>query len=904
VTGTFTGHADATGVSEALLVRSKPAAITGFAAVASAHGKVSLTWNEVDDGGVLELIIRRLRGSEGPATPSSGTQVAVLDRLARSFTDVVDAAGQVYSYSIFAISTDETPSDPASVTVETSEGAPILSVGGTLAADATWSPADAGIYLVESDLTVPAGRTLTLTPGTIVKAKSDVRATVFGSLVAAGTVANPVVLTSFRDDTTGGDTDADTTEGNPIPPTPGDWYGIDAQPGSTVDLEHTRVSWASWVEGQGAGVRIAHCDISEINYLQANQVPTGQGFTLTDSNLRVHQQVFASRNVVGTHIRIVGNTLNGGANIAVESTITSDSVQISGNTITGITQPMRFPVDVKDAALKPSLLTGNTLTANRTNITSVRGTLAEDWTIPTGFNYHIRANYSGEGLTVPAGRTLTLAPGAIVKLGTNSSSYNGITVAGTLIAAGTVTNPVVLTSFRDDTIGGDTDADTTQGNPIPPTPGDWYGIDAQPGSTVLGQHLDIRYGNYGIYATGSASARVSVKLDDSSISSSSSICLYVSYPTADSYFHGSVRGCDTGVYSSHGSFDATHVDWGDVNGPPPYGSGAKVEGAVEIVPWVGMTSYTPPPITLPSTPAAQNPTCKDIVFLGVRGSGEPPGGPEEINPAYYDDTWVDGEVFLGLGSKVQSVFDGSTPVGDYAHVSGSGNAFVQTLLGGGVAMEDITVTGVVYPAKPVPMDGLIRVDLNPIGGIPMFGPYWIHVDTHKLSEYYASLMWGKAAAIEAIHDAVSSCGPQGSRIVLAGYSQGAWSVHAALVDLAEANDPALSHISAAVLIADPARTSNDHAIMQGTVSYGRKGVSQFWGGLGTSLDPIPTIEGNVLSYCNDLDLVCAPGPEDFVPEEGIGISLEFGSRIHGSYDGVLLRGTGAWAAQKVLDDLS
>lgn len=68
------------------------------------------------------------------------------------------------------------------------------------------------------------------------------------------------------------------------------------------------------------------------------------------------------------------------------------------------------------------------------------------------------------GLTVPAGKTLTIQPGAIVKF-----EGNNFLVAGALRAS-----DCWLTSLSDDAIGGDTGKDgPTQGKP-----GDWYGIEA------------------------------------------------------------------------------------------------------------------------------------------------------------------------------------------------------------------------------------------------------------------------------------------------------------------------------------------------------------------------------------------------------------------------------------------
>jgi len=98
------------------------------------------------------------------------------------------------------------------------------------------------------------------------------------------------------------------------------------------------------------------------------------------------------------------------------------------------------------------------------------GTLTENETWQAGYVYII-----DNSVTVPDGLTLNLAAGAIVKLGSWGSSIT-VNTDGALNVNGTSNDPVVITSYRDDTVGGDSNSD---GSSTSPAVGDYAGaIDA------------------------------------------------------------------------------------------------------------------------------------------------------------------------------------------------------------------------------------------------------------------------------------------------------------------------------------------------------------------------------------------------------------------------------------------
>jgi parallel beta-helix repeat protein len=73
-------------------------------------------------------------------------------------------------------------------------------LGGTLAGDTTLTT-EAGGYIVDQDLVVPAGTELRIEPGVVVYVKSLLKITVSGALLSLGTAAQPVRFTHFGDGT-------------------------------------------------------------------------------------------------------------------------------------------------------------------------------------------------------------------------------------------------------------------------------------------------------------------------------------------------------------------------------------------------------------------------------------------------------------------------------------------------------------------------------------------------------------------------------------------------------------------------------------------------------------------------------------------------------------------------------
>ena len=111
---------------------------------------------------------------------------------------------------------------------------------GTLVASQAWLAVN--LHRVTADVTVPDGVTLTINPGAVLKfeAGQSLLVNAGGRLSALGSLAEPIVFTSIRDDSAGGDTNGD---GNASVPEAGDWPCLYLH-GGQGDLDHALFNYA------------------------------------------------------------------------------------------------------------------------------------------------------------------------------------------------------------------------------------------------------------------------------------------------------------------------------------------------------------------------------------------------------------------------------------------------------------------------------------------------------------------------------------------------------------------------------------------------------------------------------------------------------------------------------------
>ncbi len=305
----------------------------------------------------------------------------------------------------------------------------ILILEGNLNVSTTLEQMDVGgiynIAFIVDQLTVGSGSVLTFDPGVVIKFRQyNSNITVNGALVADGLVEEPIVFTSIKDDSKGGDTNDD---GNASVPDRNNWRFIKFNSSSLENqnfLQNCIINYggwsSSWYAGKNRSMVIVEDSYAAVDSCSMEHCAYTALGVFGDANPDITNNVFANIGEVPVILSMFA-----------EPVFSNNSISNIGLIALGVAQE----------------------------------TYGLDLTIPQrnfgGFNnitYYMYRN-----CTVNSGTTIDIPAGTVFK----ASNYTMFTINGALRVNGTASNPVVFTHYRDDAFGNpmDTNDDGAQTAP-------------------------------------------------------------------------------------------------------------------------------------------------------------------------------------------------------------------------------------------------------------------------------------------------------------------------------------------------------------------------------------------------------------------------------------------------------
>ena len=372
----------------------------------------------IDEPGTVEGIVTNANTGEAIASAAinDGTNNVATSNVGGTYSFQIDEGTYTFTctaegYNMQAAEDTEVDAGE-SITIDFQlQPVTVILIENNVVGNTTWT--NNNIYLIDGEVLIQA--VLTIEAGTLIKFKESARFGVLGNsgglIIAEGTELMPIIFTSWHDDAHGGDTN---DNGNATDPARGDWNYIA-------------------IAGSNNQSSFDYCEIYYGGGYQDRYVMPLD----SETNASITNCTFAH---------------NEGDQGALDASLADNGTVIQNNVFYDNTWPLNIncSYDIDDSNIfhdPDSRSVVNDHNGIQINNMVVEGDL-------TWSETEVPFVFDGGELTIALGKSLTLSPGVMIKL-----QNNDWWVRGTLIAEGTMSQPIWFTSYKDDIVGGDTNND-------------------------------------------------------------------------------------------------------------------------------------------------------------------------------------------------------------------------------------------------------------------------------------------------------------------------------------------------------------------------------------------------------------------------------------------------------------